>query len=148
MFNTYFCNVMMVKPGFEFRLAYSSNASDICKLRVTFIQARKILHVAFKMLKRNQNKHELNSATYSTTYKWHVQQAVRSHTRNDFKTPHVVQLSTQVNMMKMTRQKPPQQLECSVKLNLLGQYIIIWFSCYINYVIVTCQLEVNCFDFE
>jgi len=43
--------------GFEFRLAYSQNASTICKLRVTFIQARKILRVAFS--KRHNDKTKL-----------------------------------------------------------------------------------------
>ena len=44
--------------GFEFRLTYSQNASDICKLRVTFIQARKILLVAFSRRENVKTKLE------------------------------------------------------------------------------------------
>ena len=49
---------LLQRTGFEFRLAYSQNARDICKLRVTFIQARKILQVAFSRQKNVKTKVE------------------------------------------------------------------------------------------
>jgi len=46
LFVSFFLHKRKSRPGFEFRLAYSQNASNICKLRVTFIQALKILQVS------------------------------------------------------------------------------------------------------